>query len=823
MSQNVFEISDLSCSYNRKIEDRVIYIEHLAIPKGELVFLLGASGSGKSTLLEAIGLMNNTIAGGKLEFYQDDKTEPIDLQKLWEGENALAAAEIRKQSFSFIFQNTNLMENFTAYENICMSKMIQEDISQEKVMVNARELMESVGLPETAVNINTLSVNLSGGQKQRIAFVRSLCTEFQVLFGDEPTGNLDERNANELMSLIRANLGDKSTAVIVSHDINLALNHASRIICISRSDHNYGEIKAENVFLRKDWENLDHEGRLQFRNKILSFYLSNVDERLHKKIPAVSGPPAKLNNTFWSLFFRKESLALAGAGMRNLFILIALLLCTFLAIGFANGSISYLEEKIKDPFVNWLTITIPASKSHEADRMKEELNDASKKSQYLIKSVNSYTEEPLRFYSRSDSAFLTIRGRSIDVDDNNRPDPIIYDITRPENLLRGTAGGFSGKKDLSVIVCKRLLDDLGYDLDTKFINMEVTVYDSSKKTTDTVPMAIRAIVKDMPGKFQVVYTKYFYFSYMQNEESTFDKRTKRTILFYCLGQKRASEFQNAVDAFFKRETSYDSLHPMSNINKNNDTYEADAKQIEITFSPKPSYSLYSKITTDLLSSAELKPFSDVRLFYDRTFTPHFENQSEADALSVNFERLDKVRPFANYIIKQYNDAHENRMGGGGVMEVDLAKVKEKENFNYLVNITQLISIIVILFGAISVCLFIYNLLKTHLLKVKMNIGTFKAFGLSNTKAQNIYFLIVSVFLLLSVFTALILAGAIGFLVDVGLHHKIVAVDNGMSFFKLIDWNTLYALIVILLMSTFWSRRTISNILSKSPGDLIYNR
>ena len=225
MQNILFSISKLSCSYTLDKNEKALYIENLNIPAGKLIFLLGASGCGKSTLLETLGLMNNTIAEGEI-LLNTKEDKPIEVSNLWKPENYSLLTNVRKNNYSFIFQNTNLMENFTAYENVCLSGMIKQDVTQNEVLDSAKVLMEKVKLPDNEVNLNTLSVNLSGGQRQRIAFVRALNNNATILFGDEPTGNLDEANANELFEIVKSELSKGLSAIVVSHDIDLAVKYA---------------------------------------------------------------------------------------------------------------------------------------------------------------------------------------------------------------------------------------------------------------------------------------------------------------------------------------------------------------------------------------------------------------------------------------------------------------------------------------------------------------------------------------------------------------------------------------------------------------------
>ena len=231
VTDSLFVINDLACAYKRG--DIVLRIKDLHIPRNQLVVMIGKSGSGKSTLLETLGLMNHTIESGDILFYSHDKAEPISYKKIWENTNSFEKARIRREYFSFIFQNTNLMPNFTAHENACLTQMIQGKPFQT-AKENVKEVMATLGLKDVPDWKN--ASELSGGQKQRLAFVRAVTPDFTVLFGDEPTGNLDESNSDELISILKANLTkNKRGAIIVSHNINLSLKYADVLILLRKS------------------------------------------------------------------------------------------------------------------------------------------------------------------------------------------------------------------------------------------------------------------------------------------------------------------------------------------------------------------------------------------------------------------------------------------------------------------------------------------------------------------------------------------------------------------------------------------------------------
>lgn len=246
----LFEIADLRCSYDRNyrpgVSKVVLEIRNLTIPKGKKIFIVGESGIGKSTILEVLGLMNNTIVsdkGTRFLFYDNDGKE-IDLMNLWERNDDDELSKFRLKHFNFIFQSTNLMRNFTAYENISLTRMLQ-GYSQEDSFAKASQVLADLGLSH--ISEDRMAQELSGGQQQRLAFARAILPDFTVLFGDEPTGNLDSDNAAKAMELLTAKLNELkgSSAIIVSHDMHLAVTFADVIIKIRKEESSVSNVKDE--------------------------------------------------------------------------------------------------------------------------------------------------------------------------------------------------------------------------------------------------------------------------------------------------------------------------------------------------------------------------------------------------------------------------------------------------------------------------------------------------------------------------------------------------------------------------------------------------
>lgn len=226
MKNLLISVSNLYCQYSNG--KTVLEVADFELHKGEIVFLLGPSGIGKSTFIEALGLINHTAVKtdeASLNYHLSSG-EKTDLISLWKG-NLETLESFRREHFSFIFQNNYLMPNLTAGENMMLTLLMkgeQEDVALKKI----KDLMKVVRLSEEVIDKSIY--NVSGGQKQRLAFVRAIASPYEILVGDEPTGNLDAVTAQALMTFTRnAIISNDKAGIFVSHDINLALKYADRI------------------------------------------------------------------------------------------------------------------------------------------------------------------------------------------------------------------------------------------------------------------------------------------------------------------------------------------------------------------------------------------------------------------------------------------------------------------------------------------------------------------------------------------------------------------------------------------------------------------
>ncbi|MDD5206631.1 MAG: ABC transporter ATP-binding protein [Desulfobacterales bacterium] len=191
----------------------------LTVAQGELVALMGASGSGKSTLMNILGCLDRPSSG---EYWLDGH----EISRL----DADQRAQVRNRMLGFVFQSFNLLPRTSALENVAMPLSYTADhLSEREARKRAREILCRVGLED---RLDHEPSRLSGGQQQRVAIARALVNSPSILLADEPTGNLDSRTSEEVLSMFQQlNENDGITIILVTHDMQVA-RHARRVIRI---------------------------------------------------------------------------------------------------------------------------------------------------------------------------------------------------------------------------------------------------------------------------------------------------------------------------------------------------------------------------------------------------------------------------------------------------------------------------------------------------------------------------------------------------------------------------------------------------------------
>lgn len=218
---NIIECRSLSFSYiDGNNQTSVLNNLNFKVELGDSVAILGQSGCGKSTLLNLIAGLDSPSKGDVL-------INSTNIAKL----NEKDRTELRSNNFGFVYQFHHLLNDFSSIYNVALPLLIRGD-NKESAILNSKKILTKVGL-ENRLNHNPSE--LSGGERQRVAIARAMVTEPACILADEPTGNLDAKNAKDVLELIlELNENNTTSLVIVTHDLSIA-NKMNRKLTLSNS------------------------------------------------------------------------------------------------------------------------------------------------------------------------------------------------------------------------------------------------------------------------------------------------------------------------------------------------------------------------------------------------------------------------------------------------------------------------------------------------------------------------------------------------------------------------------------------------------------
>lgn len=532
-----------------------------------------------------------------------------------------------------------------------------------------------------------------------------------------------------------------------------------------------------------------------------------------------------LRNSFQQLFFRREMTPLLGKNYSNLLIMMGMLFTAFSVIGFAEGSLRYLEYKMKDPFINWVNVVPQAHKNIPIQRVLSELNSEHIRNEYHLQNAIGYNRLQYNFYDYNDilnwyqgaelnnERIKPFPARTMDLED-----PIIPEIFSAKNILHGEV--YESALDIGIIVTADKLASNNYPLNTPYVWMDLLAYRTGTESEIRVaiPVPVAAVVRSLPGLASWAATTYFHqqrsFHFHGNPFNPIDDQ--RLVMAYHGNDQKIAEVRSTLENILKTRSS-SSGHTLNSIWTEPRTFgnNRDHHLIFVNFSPRNiTLDVLDEIFREIYNHEQLRN-TRANLFrlydYENRFRS-LQPVEEFDRISLNFSNLDRLRDFSTLLLENYR------------LEVDMAQIESRENYNFISRLTGIISLVLIGFSILSILLFISYLLKRHLESIKRNLGTFKAFGISNKELTNIYVKIVLSILAIAAVAALAFSAVFGYLggMRVLLFLFGARIEPGI-YFSLMSYYLLVALLALFGFALLVLRNISGTILNNTPGDLIYER
>lgn len=516
-----------------------------------------------------------------------------------------------------------------------------------------------------------------------------------------------------------------------------------------------------------------------------------------------------IHKEFVRQFTAKELHVLYGRRMKNLIWLSAVFFVTFLAIGFSNGSLNYLEMKMKSPFVNWVNLAIPANEAHRMDELIQLLNDSAVKQRYKIASANAYHEFTINLWDTGNQGTRVFIGRSVAIDD-----PLLSEVFSAKNVIRGNS--FVSDNEIGLIVTDSLLKATSQDTSLRFVYWR---FRDSHQEYRNLPLPVVAVVKELPGKHLFAATPYMYALLWESPAGNpFNPIDERELyLFVGDNNDNALSIRDSVDMYFRRQ-SRKGFRPYVAPTLLDDYFGFNnGYLIKATFRPQPQSllsidSIYSQLQAD--EHLEwLKP--KIERYYNyssRLYPVHHIRQY--DNLSLNFSALSQVRSFASYL-----------SGLEYTLKIDMAQTEAKENYDFVSRLTRIGSLILLLFSIYAISMFLSDVMRMHIEKNRMNLGTLMAFGIDNRVLRNLYARIAFRFVTFAMFAGLVVSALFGGSGGLRLLLRMfgAGMESGQLFFSLLNEWTAVAVIATWLTSFLAVFFTLGRMLKYTPGDLVYER
>lgn len=533
---------------------------------------------------------------------------------------------------------------------------------------------------------------------------------------------------------------------------------------------------------------------------------------------------------YLKLFLFREGKVVLGRRFSNVWLLSLVLIATFLAIAFVNGSLNYLNFKMNDPFIKWVEVKL--TYNNDSGPLERALADDYNKRTYNFGGSSREYENHYIMIGAADSLRPYLKWRFFDLDDN---EDLVRAILKEDNRIEGiTSADVPHLYDncIGVFITEKALEQLGFKQAPAFID-----YYANSKGADVygfhtvndrvrAPLPVLGVVKRLPGNVDVLSFTSLYRLFLDGEPLNMNNAEYASSLCYFVPDEIDKvEFDDRLEELLKERTDigfivddqmFDPHQLYSYKNRivqfADDGYPERYLGFRMVYTPDQTIPpLVCNAVNDIIMQ-EYAGKGVHRVFqYEGGIDP-----TSVDYLSIHFDDLKMIRPFVEDLVNPCE------------LEVEMSQMNAKENFQSVSVMAIALSVVMIIFSVVCILLFLVNLLQSYFQKVKRNIGTFKAFGISNKELGQVYMTITLVLVSLSMLTSLL------FVSIVQVFLNLIGLQKGDGFGILSLWKcdiisffhpliTISAIVIVLVSTFITVRIVMKKLLSATPGDLIYDR
>lgn len=496
--------------------------------------------------------------------------------------------------------------------------------------------------------------------------------------------------------------------------------------------------------------------------------------------------------TFKEVFKKREFNALLGKGKRDLLFLTVILLVTFIAIGHVIGGRLELAKRMNNPYTNWINIPVSRSTGDKANMYNfveyfDKNINAEKFNLNNVKGykINWFTALEKDYFSDTKLDLNNFRTKSLRVRPINLKDPIAGVLLDDNNVVKSF-----GEKlgSCNIIIRESALLSLGYDLESLNDKPSLPILEKGWKEERVIlNFDVVKIVKSLPDNVDIIISESLYKVLEDKVDKFIDVSPRNSISFYS----KADLTENDISLLLPDSLIIDDIkiedYELNNMNFFR--YEVELRQ-ELRF------------IQDIIQIQ--KGWEESGCYNIQEFNCYETSDGISDPYyyAFHFEDVSAVKSFGAFAKDDYN------------INVSLTQIESRDNFYLISRLANLFIYLLIIFSSTSIILYLQNLIKNHIERIKPNLGTLKAFGLSDGMIRGLY-----VKILINFF---FIASLLSFLI-IGLYYLLLRLLNVELYFQPFNFVVLGIWICLLIVLTIFLYNYLRQILFKPPGDLIYNR